>query len=201
VPACGEHGVRGSEMQTKFLNKSRQATTLRSWLFGNMRVKRWAAYYWRRLVRVRATPHEVALGCAMGVFVAFTPFIGFQMLLAGFLAYVLRVSIPAAMLGTFAGNPLSWPAMWASSYLAGAWILGVEPAAVTAEQLIVSAAVLNRALTELTPGSIDNAVLFFAPVVKPMIYGSLLMGLIAAAGSYYPTHRAVRVFQKRRRPV
>ena len=47
------------------------------------------------------------------------------------------------------------------------------------------------------PGALDAAVSLFAPVVKPMIYGSLLIGLIAAAGSYYPTRRAVRVFQKR----
>jgi uncharacterized protein (DUF2062 family) len=32
-----------------------------------------------------------------------------------------------------------------------------------------------------------------------MIVGGLLVGLIAAAFSYYPTRRAVRVFQKRRR--
>ena len=68
------------------------------------------AYYWRRILRVRATPHEVALGCAAGVFAACTPFLGFQMALAGALAFLLRVSIPAALLGTFIGNPLSWPA-------------------------------------------------------------------------------------------
>ena len=82
------------------------------------------AYYWRRILRVRATPHEVALGCAAGVFAACTPFLGFQMALAGALAFLLRVSIPAALIGTFVGNPLSWPAIWSASYIAGVWVLG-----------------------------------------------------------------------------
>ncbi len=86
------------------------------------------AYFWRRLMRLHATPHEIALGCAAGVFAAFTPFLGFQMLLAGSIAFLLRVNVPAALLGTFAGNPLSWPAIWAASYVAGAWTLGYDPA-------------------------------------------------------------------------
>lgn len=161
------------------------------------RLTRRLGYAWRRLMRVHATPHEVALGCAAGIFAAFTPFLGFQMLLAGVLAFTLRVSIPAALLGTFAGNPLSWPAIWGASYVAGAWILGSDPVALSPDQLNASATVLSQALTEQTPGALDAAVSLFAPVVKPMIYGSLLIGLIAAAGSYYPTRRAVRVFQKR----
>ena len=86
-----------------------------------------AGYLWRRMMRLHATPHEIALGCAAGVFAAFTPFLGFQMLLAGAIAFVLRVNVPAALLGTFAGNPLSWPAIWAASYVAGAWTLGYDP--------------------------------------------------------------------------
>lgn len=167
----------------------------------DLRLGRRLAYYWRRLMRVRATPHEVALGCAAGIFASFTPFLGFQMLLAGGLAFVLRVSIPAALLGTFAGNPLSWPAIWASSYLAGAWLLGHEPVLLTSDQVNTSMTLLLRAATDHSPVAFEAAADFVTPIIKPMIYGSVLIGLIAAAGSYYPTRRAVRVFQKRRRPV
>jgi uncharacterized protein (DUF2062 family) len=162
-------------------------------------VSKRVAYYWRRMMRLRATPHEVALGCAAGVFAAFTPFLGFQMLLAAVLAFVLRVSIPAALLGTFAGNPLSWPAIWGTSYLAGAWLLGHEPLSFTIDQLGAGTTVLAAAVTEGSSASLDQAVTIFSPLLKPMIIGSLAMGLIAAAMSYYPTRRAVRVFQKRRR--
>ena len=155
------------------------------------------AVVWRRMMRLSATPHEVALGCAVGIFAAFTPFFGFQMLLAAGLAFGLRVSIAAALLATFAGNPLSWPAIWGASYVAGAWLLGHEPSVMSADDLSTSAALLATALTEQTPGAFDALLGYFTPVLKPMIIGSLAVGLLAATISYYPTRRAVRVFQDR----
>ncbi len=156
------------------------------------------AYTWRRSVRLRATPHEVALGCALGVFAACTPFLGFQMALAGALALILRVNIPAAFLGTFIGNPLSWPAIWTISYISGAWMLGNDPAA-AADQIAVSANVIGETLREPSPEKLDAAVVNLTPIAWQMLAGSTLIGLIAAATSYYPMRRAVRVFQKKRR--
>ena len=46
---------------------------------------------------------------------------------------------------------------------------------------------------------IGTAVVNLSPIVEPMVVGGLLVGLIAAVFSYYPTRRAVRVFQKRHR--
>lgn len=155
------------------------------------------SYYWRRLLRIRATPHEVALGCAAGVFAACTPFIGFQMALAGALAFLFRVSIPAAMLGTFIGNPLSWPAIWSASYIAGVWVLGHDPAYAT-EHFVETANELGKSLLASTPGSLDSAVLNLSPFVEPMIVGGLIVGVVAALFSYYPTRQAVRIFQTRR---
>jgi|KBSMisStandDraft_5_1062788.scaffolds.fasta_scaffold343174_1 uncharacterized protein (DUF2062 family) len=156
------------------------------------------AYYWRRILRVRATPHEVALGCAAGVFAACTPFLGFQMALAGALAFLLRVSIPAALIGTFVGNPLSWPAIWSASYIAGVWVLGYDRA-YAAEHFAQSANALGATLMAGTPKELGTAVVNLSPIVEPMVVGGLLVGLIAAVFSYYPTRRAVRVFQKRHR--
>jgi uncharacterized protein (DUF2062 family) len=163
------------------------------------------SYYWRRVLRVRATPHEVALGCAAGVFAACTPFLGLQMALAGALAFLLRVSVPAALLGTFVGNPLSWPAIWSASYIAGAWLLGHDPAA-AADHFAASATALSATLTgpghhALDQASLDAAMVNLTPIWQPLMIGGLLIGLLAAAGSYYPTRRAVRVFQKRRRAI
>ncbi|HMN38094.1 MAG TPA: DUF2062 domain-containing protein [Hyphomicrobium sp.] len=158
------------------------------------------AYAWRCLMRLRATPHEIALGCAAGVFAAFTPFVGLQILLAVALALVLRVNVAAAVLGTFAGNPLSWPAIWAASYVAGAWVLGLDPA-VSAEHVSQSAAVLAAAAADPNPVALDAAATTLRPHVLPMLMGSLLVGLAAAVLSYYPTRRAVSRFQGRRRMV
>lgn len=162
---------------------------------GSRLVKR-MHYAWRRILRVRATPHEIALGCAAGVFAACTPFFGFQMALAAALALILRVSIPAALAGTFIGNPLSWPAIWSASYVAGAYVLGLDPANACAA--ISDSVDAFGSLFPLSPQAFDAAVINLAAVAAPLVVGGLLVGFVLAAGSYYPTRRAVGVFQKRR---
>lgn len=160
-----------------------------------------AAYLWRRVLRVSATPHQVALGCAIGVFAACTPFFGAQMLLAGGLAYLLRVSVAAALLGTFVGNPLSWPAIWSASYVAGAWMLGLDPAYAAehlAAHLSDSASLISASIRQPTPQVIDATVVNLSSILRPLALGGMLIGLIAAAVSYYPTRRAVRLFQTHR---
>lgn len=164
------------------------------------RLQRRLSYLWRRMLRLHASPHEIALGAAAGVFAAFTPFLGFQMLLAVLLAFAFRVNVPAALLGTFAGNPLSWPAIWTASYVAGAWMLGNDPA-LAAEHVSRSAEVLAAAASNPTPVAIDAAASTLGPHLKSLVLGSLLVGLIAALISYYPTRRAVRRFQRRRRAL
>ena len=56
------------------------------------------------------------------------------------LALLLRASVPAAIIGTFVGNPLSWPFIWVSTYVMGLQIVGLEgvldPAAVQRNVLL-----------------------------------------------------------------
>ena len=120
------------------------------------------------------------------------------MILAGALAVLLRVNIPAALAGTFVGNPISWPAIWSASYIAGTWILGRNPV-LAADHLTGSANALSETIKTPTAASLDTAVVQLTPILEPMFVGGLLIGLLAAAGSYYPTRRAVRIFQKRSR--
>ncbi|MFN0217501.1 MAG: DUF2062 domain-containing protein [Hyphomicrobium sp.] len=158
---------------------------------------KYAVYIWRRMLRVRATPHEIALGCAAGVFAACTPFLGFQMALAAVLALALRGSIPAALAGTFIGNPLSWPAIWSASYVAGAWVLGLDPA-FAADAISGGVDALGETLRTPSPQTMNAAVDNLSPIFQPLVIGGLLIGLVLAALSYYPTRRAARVFQTRR---
>ncbi len=167
------------------------------WPFDAVRLHSRLRYFWRRLLQLRATPHEVALGFAIGVFTACTPFLGIQTITACALAYLLRVSMPAALLGTLVGNPLSWPAIWSASYVFGALLLGLDPTYAT-DHLSETANVLGDTISAPSPEKLDMAVNNLFPIVEPMIVGGLLVGLIAAVFSYYPTRRAVRVFQRHR---
>lgn len=151
-----------------------------------------------RMVRLRASPHRIALGCALGVFAAVTPLLGIQMLLAVVLALALRASVRAAVLGTFVGNPVSWPVIWGATYAAGCALLGRQvllPAGDIERQM----STISEAIREATPERIDAAAVALLPVLTPMLTGSLLVGLITAVISYYILRRAVAASKTRRR--
>lgn len=163
------------------------------WEGGLLRLKAVA----RHLVNLRASPHEIALGCAIGAFVSVTPLLGVQTLLAILLAGLLRASVPAAIVGTFVGNPLSWPFIWASTYAMGLQIVGLEgmldPATFQHNMLTVWAALVER-----SPQLLDATVTLLWPLVWPMLAGSIPLGLLTGAVVYYICKNGVQVWRHRR---
>jgi uncharacterized protein len=151
----------------------------------------------RRLVNLRASPHEIALGCAIGAFVSVTPLLGVQTILAVLFASLLRASVPAAIVGTFVGNPLSWPFIWASTYAMGLQIVGLEgmfdPATFQHNMLSVWAALVER-----SPHLLDATVTLLWPLVWPMLAGSIPLGLLTGAVVYYICKNGVQVWRHRR---
>ncbi len=82
-------------------------------LFSFNRTKK---YILLNLKRMKGSSHEIAVGLACGISVSFTPFIGFHALFAITLAWVLRGSMAAAIIGTLFGNPWTFPFIWYASY-------------------------------------------------------------------------------------
>jgi len=92
------------------------------------RFKRGILVLWKRLARIRATPHQIAAGFALGVFVSFLPIIPLRTIVALLLAWLLRQNIAAAFVGksiTLLYFPLV-PLMWAAEYRLGILINPVE---------------------------------------------------------------------------
>jgi uncharacterized protein (DUF2062 family) len=150
----------------------------------------------RRLVSLRASPHEIALGCALGAFVSITPLLGVQTAMAIVFAFVLRASVPAAIIGTFVGNPLSWPFIWVSTYMMGLHMMGLEsafdPAAVERNIMLLWSALLDR-----SPQLLDATAALLWPLLWPMLAGSVPIGLLTAAIVYYVSRNVVRGWRLR----
>lgn len=83
-------------------------------------------YVKHRLNRLPDRPQRIARGIMAGVFISFTPFFGLHFLLAVTLAWILRANILAAILGTFFGNPLTFPLIAVFSTKFGQFLLGAE---------------------------------------------------------------------------
>ncbi|MBL8565745.1 MAG: DUF2062 domain-containing protein [Hyphomicrobiaceae bacterium] len=157
---------------------------LATWLWPRRSWRRSARYVLHRILRLRSTPHSLALGAAVGVFVSCTPLLGGQMLLAAVIALAARASAPAALLATFFGNPLSWPLIWGATYATGTQIVG-EAAVLDAGQLSSHADLLWEALLVASPDLLTLTAALIWPLFMPMLAGSLPVGLLMATAIYY----------------
>ncbi len=154
-------------------------------------------YILKRLTRLRTTPHSIAIGAAAGVVISFTPFLGFHFLLAGLLAFTLRGSVVASALGTFFGNPLTFPFIWMGSYQLGSRILGLDTQ-IDGNSLIVQLSEVTSTFARSSWETIWLAIEGLWPVMlKPMAVGSVPMGLVAGLVSYYLVKKLVGSYQHR----
>jgi uncharacterized protein len=157
-----------------------------------MRVHVWPRRSWSRssryvvyrLRRLSDTPHAVALGFAVGVFSALTPFIGTHLVMAMLLAWVIGGSVVAAVLGTFVGNPLTYPVIWYATYEVGSLMLG---GGTQKQEIDLSGGIFQSSLDQLWP------------ILKPMTLGCIPLGLALAALSYVLVKPMVEAYKNRRR--
>jgi len=137
--------------------------TLKSWR------ERLKAFY-LRVRSLQGDPHYVAMGMAVGVFVAFTPTIPFHTVLTIALAFIFKGSKPAALIGSWLNNPLTFPAFYYGSYKLGVFMLGRD----------IHMHFRYDSLKELMTLGWDVAV--------AMIAGGVLLGILPAVGAYFLTY-------------
>src|SRR5687767_1724427 len=79
----------------------------------------------RRLLAIDDPPERTALAFSIGVFVAFSPFLGLHTLMATAVAFIFRFNKLAIYSGTFINNPfLTLVPIIVASYAIGAFLLG-----------------------------------------------------------------------------
>ncbi|MFL2659896.1 MAG: DUF2062 domain-containing protein [Alphaproteobacteria bacterium] len=102
---------------------------LLDFIYPRIGVNRSMKYTGHRLGRMNSSPYKIACGFACGAGISFTPFLGLHFILSGIMAYLLRGSIIASAIGTFIGNPLTFPFIWALVYSTGSLMVGVDTSA------------------------------------------------------------------------
>lgn len=145
------------------------------------RVCRTAKYLWLRVLRIRASEHNIARGLAAGVYVGLLPVLPFQTVLAIALAFVVRGSKIAAALGTWVSNPLNWVPCYLMFYYVGRAVLPLDVPPLDLEQV---------EMTQL----IEAGWKMFAV----MMVGGTVVGLPSAALSYFVAFKAVRLYRERK---
>ena len=159
-----------------------------------------------RVKRIPDSPHKIALGVACGVYVCFTPFFGFHFFLAMGLAFILRANLWAAIIGTFFGNPITFPLIALISYNGGAWILQSSSSETVWREIRSGfsdawGSIWHNIKTLFGYGEGDwqGFVDFITHLVLPYMLGGLLPGLITAGVIYFILKSLIRIYQKRRK--
>ncbi len=141
---------------------------LRAALWPRMGLRRSLRYMKLKLVRLSASPYSVAAGVAIGVAVAWTPFLGIHIVMAMILGFLLRANLVAAALGTTFANPLTFPLIWASTWELGHLMMGRDSAGVSAHVDFV--AIFSHM----------NFLQLWKPVLEPMTIGSIIPAAVSA---------------------
>lgn len=129
---------------------------------------------------IQGDPHYVAMGMAVGVFVAVTPTIPFHTTIALLMAFTFKASKPAAVIGVWFSNPLTIPPIYYGSYKLGMLMLGRNDG--------LDPSVLS--LQELFKHGMD--------VTIAMIIGGAILGIGPAIASYFVTRHFFRKLRARR---
>ena len=126
---------------------------------------------WKHRVKnFHGDPHFVAMGMAIGVFVAATPSMPFQTAIAIALAFILRSSKAAAAIGVWLSNPITFPVFYLASYKVGSLLFGISAAS--------------------GPGGEPVDILKLgAEVTIAAVTGGIIIGLCLAIATYFITRK------------
>ena len=159
-----------------------------------------------RLKRIPDTPHKISLGMSCGIFASFTPLFGLHFLIAGLLSYVLRANVLASLIGTFIGNPITFPIITVFNLKLGEWILGSneyssgDGGKIFEGFLDFIFLIYKSLFTEglIGENSVPRMNEFLYGVFIPYSIGGLILGISIAIISYFLLRPLVSTYQKKR---
>ena len=162
--------------------------------------------YWKRakdfcvyrILHADDPPHRLALGIAVGMFVTFTPLIGFQMMLSVFLAWLLGANKLVGIPLVWISNPFTIIPIYYPCYRLGCAMLG--------EKVVSSK--WSSLGTEWKELLADPATTWTVKVrfwweglmdfIGPLCLGCLVVGTFFGIASYYLSLIMIRSYRLRR---
>lgn len=162
---------------------------IREVFWPSMGWRRAVRYAMLRIIRLSDATHKIALGLTFGTLVSFTPFVGTHFIQAGFFAYIFRANVLSALIGTFVGNPWTFPFMWWSAISFGSFLFRL----------------FGLPAEDSLPADINFHVVWEIAkheplrIFLPWCLGSYLMGILASPFMYFGFYYLVRAAKAARK--
>jgi uncharacterized protein (DUF2062 family) len=141
----------------------------------------------RRLLAVDDPPERTALAFSIGIFIAFSPFLGLHTIMATLVAFLFRFNKIAIYTGTFVNNPfLTLVPIIAASYALGALLMGRplslpdEGWRLLQEPHLLTAAYWQQLFTHLRD------------IVLPFGIGGMVLSIVLSLAAYPVTLKFLR---------
>ncbi|MGH9968021.1 MAG: DUF2062 domain-containing protein [Pyrinomonadaceae bacterium] len=147
----------------------------------------------RRLLSLDDPPERTALAFSIGVFIAFSPFLGLHTVAATLIAFLFRFNKIAIYAGTFINNPfLTLVPIIVVSYALGAFVLG-RPLSIPPEGIEL---LKNPRL--FTGDYYRQIFINSRSVVEPFALGAMILSVVCSLLAYPLTLRMLRAHRKRK---
>jgi len=149
----------------------------------------------RRLLAIDDPPERTALAFSIGVFIAFSPFLGLHTIMATLVAFIFRFNKIAIYAGTFINNPiLTLVPIIVVSYAVGALVLG-RPVGIPPEGLE-----LLKNPRIFTSQYYREVFMHSRYIVEPFAVGGTILSVVCSLVAYPLTLRALRAYRSRKAP-
>jgi len=150
-----------------------------------------------RLLHIDDTPRRLALGFSLGLFIAWTPTIGLQMLLVLLLAPAFRANIAVGLPTVWVSNPITLVPLYFANFWVGQKILLLFS---NRDQLQYSQVMekltryqpMGKVLSQIDEAQFWHKVIdFMWQVGLELWVGSVLVGLVVAVSGYFVSYKLI----------
>lgn len=134
----------------------------------------------RKILSVDEPPHRISLAFAIGIFIAFSPTIGFHTVSAVAVAWLFELNLAVIIVGTLLNNPWTFVFVYGGSICFGNFVLGNG--------------------TSCWPESFGKEELwdYLKTMPVPFFTGTIILGIIAALLSYFVMYRVLAIYKSRK---
>ncbi|MFC1869410.1 DUF2062 domain-containing protein [Thermodesulfobacteriota bacterium] len=136
---------------------------------------------YERFIKIRGEPRKIALGLALGLFIAMSPTMGLQIPIAVIIAALLKWNKFSAAAGVWITNPVTAPLFYGATYFLGKKLLGIGHTYSPTD---------GQGMKPL------SILLHKAPdALWAMIIGGVILGIPIALAGYYFAYSAIKRYQ------
>ncbi len=146
----------------------------------------------RAILSLNDTPHYIAKGTAIGMFLGLTPTVGIQMILVMFVGLFLRFNRKAALITVYISNPLTTIPIYWINYKVGTLFFEETVSREDFERIFT-----YRGFSEWW-GAIQSV---FIEIGLPLVIGSLVVATVGGVVTYPVMRWLLKVTGKDKQPV